>query len=245
MANPSFGATMLKDPHTPSGRSMGQAVINLRRIEYLKGIPQSEAEALAEVSELRHYPDRATVYNQGEKLPGVFVVVQGALKVFRTDGRGRVQVIKILQPGECVGEVPVFDGGPASSSAEAHGETECWMIPGQALQRMTHANPVVGEAMIQHFAAKVRHLVELVETLSLHSVPERVGQLILEYQGRNPGRALVEFKETQEDLAQCIGASREAFSRALRLLADLGLIQSTFPVVRIMDVAKLQRYARG
>jgi len=55
----------------------------------------------------------------------------------------------------------------------------------------------------------------------------------------------VEFRETQEDLAQCIGASREAFSRALRLLADLGLIQSTFPVVRILDILKLQRYARG
>lgn len=236
---------MLKDSHNPSGRSMGQAVINLRRIDYLKGVPQAEAEALAEVSELRHYPDRATVFNQGEKLPGVFVVVQGALKVFRTDGRGRVQVIKILQPGECVGEVPVFDGGPASSSAEAHGETECWMIPGSALQRMTHANPMVGEAMIQHFAAKVRHLVDLVETLSLHSVPERVAQMICEYHSRTPHRSLVEFQETQEDLAQCIGASREAFSRALRLLTDLGLIQSTFPVVRILDVQKLQHYARG
>ena len=42
-----------------------------------------------------------------------------------------------------------------------------------------------------------------------------------------------------------VGASREAFSRALRLLADLGLIQSTFPVVRILDTTKLQRYARG
>jgi hypothetical protein len=76
-------------------------------------------------------------------------------------------------------------------------------------------------------------------------VPERVALLILDYQGRNPTRTLVEFQETQEDLAQCIGASREAFSRALRLLADLSLIQSTFPVVRILDIQKLQRYARG
>lgn len=77
-------------------------------------------------------------------------------------------------------------------------------------------------------------------------MPERVAQLILDYHSRtNSGRMLVEFGETQEDLAQCIGASREAFSRALRLLADLSLIQSTFPVVRILDVQKLQRYAKG
>ena len=110
---------------------------------------------------------------------------------------------------------------------------------------MVHRNTTVAEVIIHHFAGKVRHLIALVETLSLHSVPERVAQLILDYHGRNPSRTLVEFQETQEDLAQCIGASREAFSRALRLLADLGLLQSTFPVVRILDILKLQRYARG
>jgi len=224
---------------------MGQAVVNLRRVDYLAGLPLAEAEELASVSELRRYADGVAVFNQGEMIPGIFVVVQGSLKVFRTDGRGKVQVLDMLQPGTCVGEVQVFDGGPIASGAEAHGETECWLIPGPALKRMVHRNPAVAEVIIRHFAGKVRHLIQLVETLSLHSVPERVAQLILDYQSRNPSRTLVEFQETQEDLAQCIGASREAFSRALRLLADLGLIQSTFPVVRILDVQKLQRYARG
>lgn len=224
---------------------MGQAVVNLRRVEFLAGLPHAEAEELASVSELRRYSDGAPVFNQGEAIPGIFVVVQGALKVYRTDGRGKVQVLDILQPGTCVGEVQVFDGGPAASGAEAHGEAECWLIPAVALKRMTSSNPAVAEVLIRHFAGKVRHLIQLVETLSLHSVPERVAQLILDYQSRNPSRTLVEFQETQEDLAQCIGASREAFSRALRLLADLSLIQSTFPVVRILDVPKLQRYARG
>ncbi|HQL47876.1 MAG: cAMP receptor protein [Acidobacteria bacterium ADurb.Bin340] len=225
---------------------MGQAVINLRRVEYLAGLPQPEAEELASVSELRRYADGAPVFNQGEHSPGIFVVVQGALKVYRTDGRGKIQVLDILQPGTCVGEVQVFDGGVTASGAEAHGDTECWFIPSHALKRMVLRSPAVSEVIIRHFAGKVRHLIQLVETLSLHSVPERVAQLILDYHSRtNSGRMLVEFGETQEDLAQCIGASREAFSRALRLLADLSLIQSTFPVVRILDVQKLQRYAKG
>lgn len=224
---------------------MGQTILNLRRVDYLAGLPQAEAEELASLSEVRRYADGAPVFNQGEMLQGIFVVLQGALKVFRTDGRGKIQVLDILQPGTCVGEVQVFDGGPIASGAEAHGDAECLVIPSQALKRMVQRNPAVAEVIIRHFAGKVRHLIQLVETLSLHSVPERVAQLILDYQSRNPGRNLVEFQETQEDLAQCIGASREAFSRALRLLADLTLIQSTFPVVRILDVQKLQRYARG
>jgi len=224
---------------------MGQAVVNLRKIEYLRGLPQQEADELARYSEFRRYPSGAPVFRQGEHIPGVFVVISGTLKVFRTDGRGKIQVLEMLEPGSCVGEVQVFDGGTVASGGEAHGETEVMLIPAEALRRMIHHDPAMADVIIQHFANKVRHLISLVETLSLHSVPERVAQLLLDRQAANPARLLVEFDETQEELAQCIGASREAFSRALRLLMDLGLIQSTFPVVRLLDVQKLERYTKG
>ncbi|HEU4952273.1 MAG TPA: Crp/Fnr family transcriptional regulator [Holophagaceae bacterium] len=225
---------------------MSQAApLNLRSIPFLSGLEPSLAGRLAEVSELRRYSDGARVFQQGERIPGVLVVAEGALKVFRSDGRGHIQVLDFIRPGQCVGEVHVFDSGPIASSAEAHGATACWLIPAAALRHLAHQEAGLAEVLIQHFAGKVRHLVDLVDALSLHSVPERVAQLILEAQERRPEKLVVEFQETQEDLAQCIGASREAFSRALRLLSDLGLIHSTFPVVRVVDLAKLQRYARG
>jgi CRP/FNR family transcriptional regulator len=232
------------DGHS-SEQPMGQAVVNLRKIEYLRGLPQPEAEELAGYSEFRILADGAMAFRQGERLPGVFVVISGTLKIFREDGRGKIQVLDMLEPGSCVGEVQVFDGGPAASAAEAFGETEIMMIPADALRSLLHRNPAMADVIIQQFAAKVRNLISLVETLSLHSVPERVARLLLDRHAANPVRLLLEFSETQEELAQCIGASREAFSRALRLLMDLGLIQSTFPVVRILDMQKLQRYTKG
>lgn len=219
--------------------------VNLKQIDYFVGMPPEEAEELAQLSELKRYQDGAPVFIQGEHIPGIFVIQKGAMKVFRTDGRGKVQVLNMLQPGACIGEVQVFDGGTSASGAVAHGESEIWLIPAEPLRQMVRRNPVVSDVLIRNFASKVRRLISLVETLSLHSVPERVAQLILERHALNPARSIVEFSETQEDLSQCIGASREAFSRALRLLSDLGLIQSTFPVVRILDIQKLQRYARG
>lgn len=224
---------------------MPQTVQQLRTLPFLTGIPAIAAEELVATSQVKRYEDGQRVFSQGDMVPGVYAIVKGALKVFRTDGRGHVQVLEFLRPGQCIGEVSVFDGASIASSAEAHGETELWFIPSEPLRRIAHRTPEVAEALIGHFAAKVRHLVQLVDALSLHSVPERVAQLLIEAHDKNPTRSLVEFQETQEDLAQCIGASREAFSRALRLLMDLGLIQSTSPVVRIVDLPKLQRYAKG
>jgi len=224
---------------------MGLTAENLKKVSFLEGLTSAELQELSALCEVRRYADGDPVFSLGEQIPGVFVVMRGALKIFRTDGRGKMQVLDISHPGSFVGEVQAFDGGTIASGAESRGETECLLIPAPDLKRIALGNPAVADAIIRHFASKVRNLISLVETLSLHSVPERVAQLILDHQQRNPNRTLVEFSQTQEDLAQCIGASREAFSRALRLLSDLGLIQSTFPVVRIVDIPKLQRYARG
>jgi CRP-like cAMP-binding protein len=217
----------------------------LGRIESLAGLPPEEADELARISEFRRYGAGALVFKQGERIPGIFVVIRGSLKITRSSGRGKVQVLAILQPGTCVGEVQVFDGAAVASGAEAQGNTDCWLIPAEPLRALARRNATVREVILRHFAGKVRHLVALVGALGLHSVPERVAQLLLDHIQQEAEGSQVRFRETQEELAQRVGAGREAFSRSLRLLGGLGLIQSAFPVIRILDLEKLQRYARG
>jgi CRP-like cAMP-binding protein len=217
----------------------------LGRIESLTGLPPSEADELARISEFKRYPAGSLIFKQGERIPGIFVVIRGSVKITRSSGRGKVQVLAILQPGTCVGEVQVFDGAPVASGAEAQGNTDCWLIPAEALRSLVRDNVVVREVILRHFAGKVRHLIALVGALGLHSVPERVAQLLLNHIQQSTDGSQVKFRETQEDLAQRVGAGREAFSRSLRLLAGLGLIESAFPLIRILDPEKLQRYAQG
>ena len=217
----------------------------LGRIESLAGLPLAEANELAQLGEFKRYTAGTLVFKQGERIPGIFVVIRGSLKITRSSGRGKVQVLAILQPGTCVGEVQVFDGASVASGAEAQGNTDCWIIPAETLRTLVRNNTVVREVLIRHFAGKVRHLIALVEALGLHSVPERVAQLLINHLQPGPEGAQVQFRETQEELAQRVGAGREAFSRSLRLLTDLGLIRSAFPRVQILDLGKLQRYAQG
>jgi CRP-like cAMP-binding protein len=217
----------------------------LGRIESLTGLPQAEADELAQVSEFKRYEAGSIVFKQGERIPGIFVVIRGSLKITRSSGRGKVQVLAILLPGTCVGEVQAFDGAAVASGAEAQGATDCWLIPAEALRSFVLRNPVVLEVIIRHFAGKVRHLTALVGALGLHSVPERVAQLLINHLQHAPEGPHVQFRETQEELAQRVGAGREAFSRSLRLLSGLGLIRSAFPLIRILDLEKLERYAEG
>jgi CRP-like cAMP-binding protein len=224
---------------------MKRALMSLGETDFVAGLPPAETRELLAMSEMRTYRDGEPAFSQGDAMPGLLVVVEGGLKVFQTDRRGKVQVLEFLHSGDCAGVDEAFDEGVAASGAQALGRTRCRLVPPLPLRLLAARNPTVATWASQHLAARTRRLISLVETLSLHSVAERVAQLILEHQGGIPERLLVEFRENQENSSQRIGASREGFSRALRLLADLGLIKNMFPVVRIVDVQKLRCYVGG
>jgi CRP/FNR family transcriptional regulator len=223
---------------------MSHSNVNLSQIGFLENLPEAEGKQLSGLSGLHSYRDGDIVFSKGEKLQGVFVIAKGSLKIFQTAGKEKTQVLDLLMPGQCIGEAEVFSDSSAVSTAEACGDTKCWLIPGDALRRIIKESPIVSEAMLKHLSKKMLHLVPLVETLSLHNVPERVAKMVVDRLNKNPDRNFVEFHETQEELANYIGASREAFNRALRLLGNLGIIQNTFPVVRVNDHEKLLGYSK-
>lgn len=222
---------------------MGQLNGGSQKAAFFDDLPEAESKLLADASELRSYANGETVFAVGDKLEVVYVVSKGALKITRATAKDKVQVIDMVMPGQCIGEAQIFTGAAAASRAEAHGKTECWLIPGAALRKVIHQNPIVSETIIKHLASKMLHLVPLVETLGLCTVTERVAQMVLGQAKTAQDEDVIEFLETQEELSRYVGCSREAFNRALRHLADMGLIQNTYPVVRILEPIGLQRYS--
>jgi CRP-like cAMP-binding protein len=196
-------------------------------------------------AEYRRYAAREAVFVQGAPVPAALLVVEGGVKLVRQGGAGRGQLLDILPPGTWAGAAPVLAQAPADAGGEAHGELEGWLVPAGAFRAQILRDPDLRDGLLRQLAEHTRHLVRLAGALSLHTVPERVAQLILDAPGRTARGSLVEFGRTQEDLARGLGASREAFSRALPLLAELGLVQATFPVVRILDRPRLERFAQG
>ncbi len=211
--------------------------------DLLSGLGPEAQKALDALKEPRSFRAGQQVYAQGELAKGIYVLISGKLSVRRKCAEGRFQILQILQPGESVGLVPVFDGEPTSCSVVAHTDATCWFIPAKPLRLLAMKHEEVAEAVHRHLCGKFRNLVAVLEGVSLHSVPERVAKLLLDQHRRNPGRSLVEFPEAEDDLAHYISCSRSTFSRALRQLDDEGMIRNTFPVIHLVDVPKLEAFA--
>jgi CRP/FNR family transcriptional regulator len=102
-------------------------------------------------------------------------------------------------------------------------------------------------ALLESIARRTRHLVFVVEDLALRSVKARVARLLLAQAARasKPGELRRDQMITQAEMAARLGTVREMIGRALRDLADDGLIEFDRHRIVIIDRDRLVEISEG
>ena len=123
-------------------------------------------------------------------------------------------------------------------------------LPRAEFEKLYRSNPDVAHAVIRALGTRLRHLVQVTETLAFRDVAARLAMLLAGYADRigAPTEAGIELSldRTQEELSLEIGTARESVSRAYAQLRRLGLIEALGGGrLRIPDVARLRAMARG
>ncbi len=172
---------------------------------------------------------------EDEQPPGLFLVLRGRVRLSRTAHDGREQVLAMVGPGENFNAVPIFDGQPNLASARAMSAVECLLLLRQDLLALIQTHPNLALAMLGEMAEQLRELVSLVEDLAFRSVRARLArQLLVE---AAEGTAIL----THQELAERTGTVREIAGRALRRLAEEGLVRLERGRVIVLDPTGLTR----
>lgn len=172
---------------------------------------------------------------EGEPAPGLFFVLRGRVRLSRTAPDGREQVLEMVGPGEHFNPVPLFDGGPNPATARAMSPVACLLLPREDLVALIRRHPDLALATLDAMAGQLRELVGLVEDLAFRSVRARLArQLLAEAAG---GAAEL----THQELAERTATVREIAGRALRRLAEEGLVRLERGRVIVLDQAGLAR----
>src|SRR5689334_1503869 len=91
----------------------------LARVPIFSGLAPAEMDFLSQHAVSRAYDAGQVIFTEGDPCAGLYVVVSGHVRIFKTSAGGREQVLSIDGPGSSVAELPVFDGGPYPASASA------------------------------------------------------------------------------------------------------------------------------
>src|SRR5207237_6418483 len=79
-------------------------------------------DALAKIARLlkeHKVTENEVIFNQGEPGDGLYVVLQGRVRIATTDNFGRERVLAFYGPGEFFGDMAVLTGEPRSATASA------------------------------------------------------------------------------------------------------------------------------
>jgi CRP-like cAMP-binding protein len=95
-----------------------ERMLHLKRIPMLAGLPSAEIAVVADAANERFFPRGARVLREGEPVPAVHFVVQGALRASR-----RGASVGRMGPGAGVGGLGVFARDPLGSEVVADEDT--------------------------------------------------------------------------------------------------------------------------
>lgn len=205
-----------------------------------------ECEGLVRRSVCRGVRRGEVLFREGAPCRGLYLVVEGAVRTYRANRTGQEQVFGVIGPGESLGEVSMFDGGPYLASARVIEDGRVLFLPLGEVQALYRAHPDVAQALVRELGAQVRTLAALVDRLSLQDVPMRVASAVLaqaERSGVLDSGAAYRMSQTQEELAAELGTTREGVARALRRLRQAGAIEQRGAVVAVRDAALLRQMA--
>lgn len=219
----------------------------LRRVPYFHSLPAQALAALAAAINKRRYDRGQIIFLEGEPCAGLHLITAGEVKIFKLSPQGREQILHRVGRGESFNDVAALDGDPNPASAAALAEAEIAVISHADIQRLVQAHPALAWALIESIAKRTRHLVAIIEDLSLRSVKERLARLLLAEAACTSATGPIERTQmmTQAEMAARLGTVREMIGRALRDLADARLIEFDRHRIIIVNRQELVALADG
>ena len=192
------------------------------------GLDEDELRRLAGIARETVLAPDTVLFEQGEESDGLYIVLNGIVRIYLTADDGREATISLLEDGEMIGEISLLDGLPRSAGAAALTETRVVFIPHRSFCDILDASPKITRQVLLMLCERLRAANDQVDQAIFHDLRYRLLVLLRQIaviHGRvEKDMSVVDLDLTQGMLAQMLGASREAVNKQLRALAKEGRV---------------------
>lgn len=191
-------------------------------VPIFSNLTYDEMMEIAKITRERVYEKGQMIYMAGDKGEKLYVIHSGKIKITRITDSGKEQVIRVLGPGEFMGELSLFSSLPLTDNAEALAKTIVCVIDGDKLKKLMTSYPTIALKVIEELSKRLEKSESLIENISLHGVEKRIAQALINMaEGSNE----IVLKMSKRDLASHLGMSQETLSRKLTAFQDMGIIK--------------------
>jgi CRP/FNR family transcriptional regulator len=165
------------------------------------------------------YPAGAFLFLERQTPRGVYVLCQGEVKLTISSSEGKRLILRIAKPGEILGLSATLSGNPYEATAETLHPCQATFVLRDHFLRFIAQHAEAYQNMVTQLTAECHSTHEQLRTVGLSaSAPERLAKLLLDWsadgQQTNSGTR-IRMSLTHEEIAECIGVTRETVTRTL------------------------------
>jgi CRP/FNR family cyclic AMP-dependent transcriptional regulator len=194
---------------------------------WFQEMPGPLAEQLGALGQVRRLKAGEYLYRAGETAEGFYRIDSGRLRL-GAEFALRDFTIAYIGPGDWLGEVPLLDGLPHSSDAQAVSDSELLLIPKRRLEELLDREPVLYKHFARRLAFAMRLSVSYYGDLAALPLPARLAKRLLELAaqyGEPDGEGIrIGLRLPQQLLADMMATSRQSISKELKAWETQGWI---------------------
>jgi CRP/FNR family transcriptional regulator len=180
-------------------------------------------DEVATYGQLKKFPAGSVILQEDSYIKAIPLVLNGSLRVMRTDPDGHEILLYYITPGESC--IMSFLGGihneTSKIKAVVEEDAEILFIPVEKASEWVKKFPEWSDFIFKLYHKRFEELLTAVNAIAFQKLDERLLQLLKQksdlYQTR-------ELKITHQQLADELGTAREAVSRVMKQMENEGLV---------------------
>lgn len=217
----------------------------LQRFPLFKHLSDEEMIPVLDIARKRLYREGTHLFMQGDPLTNVYFILNGKIKIYRTDLQGKEQIVNVLVENQMFPHQGFFRNDDYPAHAEVIEEGTLVHIPIHLFEQFLIANPQVSVKVFRVLGDIIVDLQNRLQEQILNNTYEQIILLLIRLTKSHASELEDDYFEittqfTNRDLANMIGSSRETVSRTLTQLKKNSLIETKKNGNMVVNRSKLE-----
>ena len=202
-------------------------MIDLRDFHIFSDLKEKDLEKLRDSTRKIKYGHGEIIFQEGAPAFGFYLIFEGMVKLVKRSMRAKSQILKIVGPGEILGETTLFDKGSHNAYAKTLEPVVVGFIERGDFFYFLERHPKTILRLYERLSEELKAFQNKLAERSYSSSKERLARLILYL-----GKSGVEL--SRAELAEMAGVSSKTAIRTLSELESRGIISIESRKIKIL-----------
>lgn len=218
----------------------------LKKIHIFEDLSPEELREVAKYIQVRNYRRNEYIFFEEEAEPGIYILVEGLVKLIKETSEGKSIIVRLVFPGEVFGWIEWGKNVPKFKyTAMAALDSTLLYLSNRDFINLAIKYPAIAIKITCDATYNLLQTYEVLKSIASGKVEERIAKLLLELAEKvgekKNGRIIIKLPLTRQDIAEMTGTTVETTIRVMSKWKKQGIINTERGYIEIIKKEELQK----